>query len=497
MTPISPLGRLAVSVLLVTLGAGCAPAIGVASSTPSGQAAIERAVQQGLARAGLAQRPTEAVQALSAELIAGPMLADVTHRGATLWLQTDGPADIQIDVLAPDTSGIGPQNAATALVTTGADGIATVRIADLEPGTTYTYEVLIGGDEITFPYPARFTTQPLWQYRTDPPAFTVALGSCYYDNDPPYDRPGDPYGGSTAIFNHIADRDPALMLWLGDNTYLREVDWWDPAGIEYRFRHSRAEPALQRLLASAAHYATWDDHDFGPNDSDRSYVLKDATLDTFTRYWPAASRGLPGVPGVFTHFEWADVEFFLLDNRYHRAPNEAPDDERTMLGAEQRQWLLDALTGSRAPFKVIAVGGQFLNPIPVFETFSAIAPDERQMLLDEIAERRIEGVVFLSGDRHHTELMKLDRPGAYPIYEFTSSPLTAGASTYALREDSPEYTNPLRIPGTLVAGDRNFGTLTVTGSRTDRTMTMRTYGADGTLRWEHAVRARDLQYPRD
>ena len=170
---------------------------------------------------------------------------------------------------------------------------------------------------------------------------------------------------------------------------------------------------------------------------------------------------------------------------------------RDSLGTEQAQWLLDALTASRAPFKVIAVGGQFLNPIPVFETFAAVAPAERQMLIDEITARRIDGVVFLSGDRHHTELLKLDRPGAYPLYEFTSSPLTAGASTYPLREDSPERVNPLRVPGTLVAGDHNFGTFTVSGERTDRTMTMRTYDAEGVLRWEHAVRARDLQHARD
>ncbi|MGB3542024.1 alkaline phosphatase D family protein, partial [Rubrivirga sp.] len=313
----------------------------------------------------------------------------------------------------------------------------------------------------------------------------------------PYDRPGDGYGGPTTIFGEIDALDPDLMLWLGDNTYLREVDWWSAEGIDYRFRHSRAEPELQPLLASAAHYATWDDHDYGPNDSDRSYVLKDAALDTFTRFWPSASRGISGVPGVFTHFQWADVDFFLLDDRYHRSPNNAPDGERTILGRVQMQWLLDALTSSRAPFKVIANGGQILNPIEVFETYANIAPAERQFLLDEIARREIDGVVMVSGDRHHTELMRLERPGTYPLYEFTSSPLTAGASTYALREDSPEFVNPLRVEGTLVAGVRNFGTLTVEGERTDRTMTMRTYDLEGALLWKQSVRARDLQTPRD
>ena len=485
------------SLLVLLLGAaavsGCAPAIGAAASTPAGQAAIEKAVQRGLARAGLARPPAagaEAAGPVQGRLDAGPMLADVTHRGAAVWVLTGGSAEVT--VTATPAAG-GPAVEGIALA--GPTGTATVRLADLEPGTTYRYAVAVDGAPVASG--GRFRTQDLWQYRTDPPTFTAALGSCYYDNDPDYDRPGDPYGGSPAIFGQIAALDPDLMLWLGDNTYLREVDWWDPAGIEYRFRHSRSEPALSPLLANTAHYAVWDDHDYGPNDSDRSYVLKGASYDTFSRYWPAGSRGLPSVPGMFTQFQWADVEFFVLDDRWHRAPNDAPPAERQILGPEQRQWLLDALTASEAPFKVVAVGGQFLNPVAVFETFAAVAPRERQLVLDEIARRRIEGVVFLSGDRHHTELIRVERPGAYPLYEFTSSPLTAGASTFPLREDSPEHDNPARVPGTLVAGARNFGTLTVSGPRTDRTMTMRAYGADGALLWEQAVRARDLQMPRN
>ena len=475
-------------ILLVLLAApGCAPALTAASSTPSGQAAVERAVQSALVRAGLAE-PATVDPAVAPELVAGPMLADVTHRGAAVWVLADGASEVCVDADAVTA------DAATACAPTQADGTATVRLFGLEPGTDYAYSVRLDGQLAEVGYPTALSTQPLWQYRTDPPSFTAAIGSCYYDNDPPYDRPGDPYGGSPSIFSEIDALSPDLMLWLGDNVYLREVDWWDPQGIDYRYRHSRSEPALQPLLASTAHYATWDDHDYGPNDSDRSYVLKDDALDTFTRYWPAAARGLPGVPGVFTHFQWADVEFFVLDDRYHRAPNDAPDDERTILGEEQVQWLMDALTASSAPFKVVAVGGQFLNPVPVFETFSAIAPAERQRILDGIHERRIEGVVLLSGDRHHTELLRMPRDGAYPLYEFTSSPLTAGASTYPLRDDSPEYTNPLRVDGTLVAGEHNFGTLTVTGTRTDRTLTMRTYRADGELLWEHAVDARTLRY---
>ena len=492
---------LLVPALAALVLAGCVPAVTAVGSTPSGQAAIESAVQRALTRAGLAEPTAEVAPAAPARLAAGPMLADVTHRTAVVWVQTDRPAEVELTYLAvaTDTPGdpvVGDPVALTPLPTVAPAHVAAFRISGLEPGWTYSYGVTVDGQPLELPYATQFRTQPLWQWRTDPPTVTLAFGSCFYDNETPYDRPGDAYGGSTAIFEAIRAKRPDAMLWLGDNLYLREVDWWSAAGIVHRYSHARQTPALQRLLASTPHYATWDDHDYGPNDSDRSYVLKDAALGTFQDFWPNPTYGVGGVPGVFTQFQLADVEVFLLDNRYHRAPNGAPAAERTILGAEQLQWLLDALTASQAPFKLVAMGNQTVNPVEVYETYANIAPAERRRLLDAIAARGVEGVVFLSGDRHHTELQRLERPAAYPLYDFTSSPLTAGASTYPLRDDSPERTVPTRVEGTLVAGQHSFGTLTVSGARLARTLTMRAFDAEGGLLWEQAVDEADLRMPR-
>ena len=439
------------------------------------------------------------VAAQDSPIHAGPMLGPVTHREALVWVQTTRPAEVQLRYAVTAVPGEGGQPRAVPITTPPipvgpkGDHIATFTLTNLEPGWTYSYQVLVDGEEVTRPYATSFTTQPLWQWRTDPPTFTAALGSCAYINDTPYDRPGDPYGGGHEIFESIAAMNPDLMVWLGDNTYLREVDWESESGIAYRYGHTRAHPLLQGLLATAAHYATWDDHDFGPNDSDRSYLLKDATLAAFDRYWPSFTRGLPDVPGVFTHFRWADVEFFLLDDRYHRSPNRAPnDDDKVMLGDAQLTWILDALTSSRAPFKVVAMGGQILTPEdrPGSETYFTIAPDERQRLLDGITERGIEGVVLLSGDVHHAQLMRMERDGAYPLYEFTSSPLTAGPSSSRFAQP-----NAYTVDGTMVQGQRNFGTMTVEGPRTERVMTLRSYSTDGTLLWEHQIAAADLRMP--
>lgn len=426
------------------------------------------------------------------------MLGYATHREAAVWVQTTGPAAVQIRYTPAATLEAGTPlgdaaGGTTTPITTSAadDFIAEFALSNLEPGVRYDYEVLLDGIVAERPYPTHFETQALWQWRTDPPEFTVAIGSCAYVNDPPYDRPGEGYGSHYQIFESIRAQDPVAMLWLGDNTYLREVDWWSEAGIRYRYAHTRRLPQLQAILASTANYATWDDHDFGPNDSDRSYPLKGASLAVFEDYWANPTYGLPGVPGVFGQFQWNDIDFFLLDDRYHRTPSDLRVGKREMLGEAQLDWLLDALTASRAPFKIVAMGGQVLNPLERFETYTNVAPEELERLVAGLVERRIEGVVFLSGDPHSTGVFRVQPNGFYPLHDFTSSPLTAGTATVANAD------HPGRVPGTLVESTHNFGTLTFSGPRTDRTLTMRTFDADGQLLWTYAIRAADLQLPRN
>ncbi len=89
----------------------------------------------------------------------------------------------------------------------------------------------------------------------------------------------------------MAATDAQLMLWLGDNTYLREADYTSNSGIYYRYNHTRAIPDLQQLLATKHNYAIWDDHDFGPNDGNSSYELKNTTLQAFKDYWGNKSYG--------------------------------------------------------------------------------------------------------------------------------------------------------------------------------------------------------------
>ncbi|MCS7161903.1 MAG: alkaline phosphatase family protein [Bacteroidia bacterium] len=415
------------------------------------------------------------------------MLGYTQYREAAVWLQTRKPSKVWIEYA--DTSAPKRKQRTPPVQTQAAEAcVAKIVLSPLEPGRVYACEVYVDGKPISLPYKLQVRTLPQWKWRTPPPDFRFVIGSCAFVNDSAYDRPGEPYGGDYEIFKAIAAQKPDFMLWLGDNVYLREADWNSRTGVLYRYTHTRSLAELQPLLATCPHYAIWDDHDFGPNDADRSFWGKSYTREAFTLFWANPSYGVPEAPeGISTFFEWGDADFFLLDGRTYRAPNRRTTGLRTMFGAQQLEWLIDALKSSRATFKFVATGSQILNPTQGYENLINY-PEERDLLLRRIEEEGISGVIFLTGDRHFSEIAALTLGNGQKVYEITASPLTASPFRSAADQDK----NPLRLPGTLTT-QRNFLLLSVEGPENNRHLRVTAYTSKGEKLWEHTIYARELR----
>ncbi|MDW8075679.1 MAG: alkaline phosphatase D family protein [Bacteroidota bacterium] len=413
------------------------------------------------------------------KIAAGPMVGFADMREVHLWVQTTSACRVTIryaDTAQPT------RWFWTLEKTTRKEEAFTARlVADsVEPGKVYRYQVYLNGQVVERPYPLLFRTPPLWQWRSDPPPFRFALGSCAYINDPPYDRPGKPYGGDYHIFRSIAAQQPVLFLWLGDNVYLREPDWNTWTGILHRYSHDRAIEELQPLLGACSNIAIWDDHDYGPNDSDRGFWNKEQTRRAFDLFWANPPSALQG--GITTKFSWGDCDFFLLDDRWWRSPNNRKSGERTILGQEQFRWLIDNLVSSTATFKFVCIGGQVLNPVARYENY-ATYPEERRRLIEAIRQEGIRNVIFLTGDRHHTELTRYAEGDSLVLYDLTVSPLTSGPNTNAAAEP-----NTLRVEGTIVT-ERNFATIDVEGPARNRRLRIRVFDSNGVLKWERIIEA--------
>ena len=416
----------------------------------------------------------------------GPMVGYSTMQEVLLWVQTSENAKVHFEYYEIDNPSI--RFKTDEKITEKKTAFVAKLIADqVMPGKKYNYEIFINDIKVFRDYEMEFQTQQLWKWRTDPPDFKFVIGSCSYVNEPKFDRPGEPYGSNFEIFNSINKKNPDFMLWLGDNTYLRESDWNSRTGFIKRYSHTRALRELQPLLASTHHYATWDDHDYGPNNSDGSFWLKETASEIFKLFWTNPNYDVTGKGGITGLFQWSDVDFFLMDNRYHRTSNNNFTEDRQILGKDQIDWLINALTFSQATFKFIAIGGQVISSGAVYENY-ANYPEERKYLLDKIREAKIEGVIFLDGDRHHTVLSKMqENEDVYPFYDLTCSSLTAGVN------DDDESYNIYSLKETLV-GENNFGMLNVTGPANNRVLIIKIFYKDGQELWKKSISANDLKY---
>jgi alkaline phosphatase D len=345
-----------------------------------------------------------------------------------------------------------------------------LELNDLEFGTTYEYAILIDGKKIAMPFETNFTTKDLWQYRKPAPDFSFLTGSCAYFNEAKFDRPGKPYGGDSSIFETMAKTPADFNIWLGDNWYYREVDYSSVWGLKYRASHDRAIPIVQKLMASMPQFAIWDDHDFGPNDAGKNYIFKNESRNIFNDYWLNPNSG-ENHEGVYTMMNYGDVDFFLLDDRFFRSDVLMPDsinnltnEDKDYFGKKQLDWLKNNLSFSKATFKIIVTGNQVLNPINNYECLTHY-PKEYNDLIGFLTNQKINGVVFLTGDRHHSEVIEMPRPNAYPLYDITVSPLTSGVG----KVSGKELDNPFRVANTLIEA-QNFGKISFFGNKGNRTM---------------------------
>lgn len=294
-------------------------------------------------------------------------------------------------------------------------------------------------------------------------------------------------GNFTEIFDAMRQHPADLMLWLGDNVYLLNGEWDDDARMYKKYIKVRTHAPIDAFLRAQPNYAIADDHDFGPDNADGTFDNKDATVACFKEFWPNPYFGTDSAKGLFSDFTYQDAHFFMLDGRYEKIE----DGYTQILGPDQMAWLKGKLAASTATFKFIALGSQVVSEANPQETWADY--EERQELLDFIKERQITGVIFLTGDRHFTELCVLKQDGLYPLYDFTSSPLTSVLRWQVNLRNDPEYDHALRVPGTKVVA-HNFGRVVVDGPEGQRTCTLETYDDVGKLIWKHEIPQSELDF---
>ena len=428
-----------------------------------------------------------------AQLVSGPMLGPVELRTAKLWIEVIPGRRVTLQYWKQGEMKFFKTMQKQTNIENWFSPLM-FNVVGLDVNTTYEYRFAVNQKAVMPPTKAdgSFTTKDLWQWRKPAPDFSFLTGSCAYFNEPAVDRPGKPYGGDSSIFESMAKEKAAFMLWLGDAWYTREVDYFDEWGLWNRASHDRAVPVLQNFLKSTSHYAIWDDHDYGPNDIGMNYILKDKSREVFMNYFVNPSYGMNN-EGIYSIVSYSDVDVFMMDDRWWRSADRMkdsvdgkPNPDKQMWGKVQMEWLKNSLLHSSAPFKIIATGSQVLNPVSPYDKLlnCSVEYDE---LMNFLKSNNISGVLFLTGDRHHSEIIKVERTGTYPLYDVTASPLTAGTHSFS----GPEKNNPFRIYG--LDQKQNYTKFSFSGARNQRKLTVEFFGVKGEKLGEWIVNENELK----
>ena len=344
----------------------------------------------------------------------------VTSSGAVVKARA-GRAGLPLRIAV--TAGSGGAIAYERTVDADTHGIAAFPIASLEPATSYEYVVSTAEHRLR----GAFKT-----FGEGAMPFRVVYGSCART------------GSSSPIFEEMRRLEPDLFIHMGDFHY-ENITANDPARFVRAYDAVLTSRTQSALYRSAPIVYTWDDHDFGTNNSDATSPSRPAALETydaFVPHYPLASR-----ESIQQAFSIGRVRVIVTDARSGRTPMTGDPRKRTMLGSAQLEWLERELESAKdAPLVV------WVNSLPWItrgderntDGWAPYAP-ERERIANHLAKLQLtERVLMLSGDAH----MAAIDDGTSSLYATTDKP----ARGFIVAHAAPFDQRPKKKGGPVLVG---------------------------------------------
>jgi alkaline phosphatase D len=214
------------------------------------------------------------------------------------------------------------------------------------------------------------------------------------------------------IWPKAFSHNPDVVFLTGDNLY---ADVYSgiyigskiPTSVEHLWRRHIDHAMLMkvyRMKKLVPTFTTWDDHDFGLNNGDKSYKNKVESAKIFKTFFPTFSNEFVSLgKGVGSSFKFRGNNFLFLDARSFRDGESKKNGFH--FGTEQRDWIKSQLSsGDRLNWLIS--GDQFFGAYHPYESFEGLHPTEFKKFVSELKglDKRY---AFMSGDRHLVEVMKI------------------------------------------------------------------------------------------
>jgi alkaline phosphatase D len=385
-----------------------------------------------------------------------PVVGAMTSSGCDIRVRTDGAASVAVQY-ADNNSFTGLVTTAQVATVAADDYTATVSLSGLAADDVYWFQVLVDGAVQTTSYVHKFRTFPAGSA-----TFTFATLADVAPRD-----------NVARAYRQAKDDGALFAIQLGD------LDHRNPATLtEMRAMHRDMKDGtllhgndfVQNVLSKMAVVHVWDDHDYGGNDTDRTFAGRADAWKAFDEHWPTYPRP-DASAGLWHSFTIGDAEFFVMDLRSQRDPNVQVDDaNKSMLGASQKAWLKVGLLASTATWKFL-VSSVTMNPTvrPTANDAWRDFSTERDELKQHIDDNGITGVIVLSGDIHTGGAIDDGTYSALGVPEL-STPHTNLASG--------NTTNIGTWSEGVTPGAKGYGLVTVSAG----SVVLEAYGANGVRR---------------
>lgn len=281
----------------------------------------------------------------------------------------------------------------------------------------------------------------------------IAIGSCNNQAIP------------NILFKEIVKNNPDQFIWLGDAIY---SDTNSPEILQKNFNDFKKDTNYLKLTNKISVTGIWDDHDYGLNDGGKEHLIKDQAQQIYLDFLNVSKEDVRRKRKGVYHSKTIEkngntVKLILLDTRYFRSELDkdlsgkkryAPtkDTTKTMLGEVQWNWLENELKNNNANFTVLASSIQLLSYKHGYESWGNM-PHEVEKLKKLLVKTNSKNVIFLSGDRHISEISRTNiGKNLHPLIDFTSSGMTHAYYSFSGEE------NEFRV--SKVVNEISFGLMT-------------------------------------
>lgn len=243
--------------------------------------------------------------------------------------------------------------------TTASNSMVDLTATGLTANTEYWFRIEQGG-VIQTAFTGHFKTFPVAGTQA---SYSFAVASCANGSLDPYPTAGPPHPhvSNSPVFDSIRLRNPLFFAHIGDAHY-RNIETADTTAFRLAYDDWLGAPRQHELYRNVPQVYVWDDHDFGPNNSDSTSAGRAVSAATYRERIP--SYTLPAGAGdnpIYHSFQVGRILFIVSDTRHQRSPNSTPDGpSKTMLGTAQKTWMRNLLENPPANSEALV----WLNPTP-------------------------------------------------------------------------------------------------------------------------------------